>query len=86
MTSADYVTQAIKVQLIRKGMTQKQLSEVSGLNESQLNRYFTGAREWPMRILDAIAPARGWRDSLDIFLAAQNEKAPAATDAMSTRK
>ena len=83
MTSADYVTQAIRVQLIRKGMTQKQLSKASGLNESQLNRYFVGDREWPIRVLDAIAPALGWVDSLDIFTAANKEKASAAADAKS---
>lgn len=39
-----------------------------------MNRYMRNQREWPIRVLDKIAPALKWQDGLDIFIAANSEE------------
>ncbi|WP_427777329.1 helix-turn-helix domain-containing protein [Bifidobacterium bifidum] len=74
MTSNEYVTQAIKVRMARLGITQSDIADAAGINRVVLNRYMRNQREWPIRVLDKIAPALKWRDGIDIFLAASSEK------------
>lgn len=51
-----------------------------GINRVVMNRYMRNQREWPIRVLDKIAPALKWQDGLDIFIAANSEeKEPQST-------
>jgi len=82
VTSNEFVTQAIKVRMVRLGITQSDVADRVGLNRVVMNRYMRNQREWPIRVLDKIAPALKWRDGLDIFLAANSEeKSPQAESA-----
>ncbi|MBF9690637.1 helix-turn-helix domain-containing protein [Bifidobacterium dentium] len=74
MTSNEYVTQAIKVRMARLGITQSDIADAAGINRVVMSRYMRNQREWPIRVLDKIAPALRWRDGLDIFLAAKTEE------------
>nr|WP_282743442.1 helix-turn-helix transcriptional regulator [Bifidobacterium dentium] len=74
MTSNEYVTRAIKVRMARLGMTQSDIADTAGINRVVMSRYVRNQREWPIRVLDKIAPALRWRDGLDIFLAAKTEE------------
>ena len=77
MTSNEYVTQAIKVRMARLGITQSGVADAVGI---VMNRYMRNQREWPIRVLDKIAPALKWQDGLDIFIAANSEeKEPQST-------
>lgn len=80
MTSGELVTQAVKVRMVRRQMNQLDLSKASGVSPGQLSRYLTGRREWPIRILDKIAKPLGWKDGLDVFIAAEQEKKMPADD------
>ena len=73
MTSGELVTQAVKVRMVRRQINQLDLSKASGISPGQLSRYLTGRREWPIRILDKIAKPLGWKDGLDVFIAAEQE-------------
>lgn len=80
MTSNEYVTQAIKVRMARLGITQSGVADAVGINRVVMNRYMRNQREWPIRVLDKIAPALKWQDGLDIFIAANSEeKEPQST-------
>lgn len=74
VTSNEYVTRAIKVRMARLGITQSDIADAAGINRVVMSRYMRNQREWPIRVLDKIAPALRWRDGLDIFLAAKAEK------------
>jgi transcriptional regulator with XRE-family HTH domain len=80
VTSNEYVTQAIKVRMARLGITQSGVADAVGINRVVMNRYMRNQREWPIRVLDKIAPALKWQDGLDIFIAANSEeKEPQST-------
>lgn len=74
VTSNEYVTQAIKVRMARLGIAQSDVADAVGINRVVMNRYMRNQREWPIRVLDKIAPALRWRDGLDIFIAANSEE------------
>ena len=74
VTSNEYVTQAIKVRMARLGTTQSGVADAAGINRVVMNRYMRNQREWPIRVLDKIAPALKWQDGLDIFIAAKSEE------------
>jgi len=74
VTSNEYVTQAIKVRMARLGITQSDVADAVGINRVVMNRYMRNQREWPIRVLDKIAPALKWQDGLDIFIAANSEE------------
>lgn len=48
--------------------------ELQDVKRAIMNRYMRNQREWPIRVLDKIAPALKWQDGLDIFIAANSEE------------
>ncbi|MFZ3413440.1 helix-turn-helix domain-containing protein [Bifidobacterium adolescentis] len=86
MTSNEYVTQAIKVRMARLGITQSGVADAVGINRVVMNRYMRNQREWPIRVLDKIAPALKWQDGLDIFIAANSEEKRTAIDGINQIK
>ena len=66
--------------MARLGITQSGIADAVGINRVVMNRYMRNQREWPIRVLDKIAPALKWQDGLDIFIAANSEeKEPQST-------
>nr|WP_305146709.1 helix-turn-helix transcriptional regulator [Bifidobacterium adolescentis] len=60
--------------MARLGITQSDVADAVGINRGVMNRYMRNQREWPIRVLDKIAPALKWQDGLDIFIAANSEE------------
>lgn len=77
MDSAKAISMAIRVRMLRLGVTQRQLAERTGLTQATISSDLTGRREWQLSTLDKLAKGLGWNDATDIAAAAkQEEKSP----------
>lgn len=72
------VNLAIRVNLTRKGMSQKQLAEEAGMSLCYLNKRVNGHRSWSIDDLDAIASAMGIGKALDLLRLADSDSASQA--------
>ena len=76
--TAKGVNLAIRVNLTRKGMSQKQLAEETGMSLCYLNKRVNGHRSWSIDDLDAIASAMGIGKALDLLKLADSDTASRA--------
>ena len=67
------VNQAIRVNLTRKGMTQKELADKAGMKLEYLNVRLNGHRSWSIDELDAMADALGIGRAIDLLRLADAE-------------
>lgn len=67
------VNQAIRVNLTRKGMTQKELADKTGMRLEYLNVRLNGHRSWSIDELDAMADALGIGRAIDLLRIADAE-------------
>ena len=72
------VNLTIRVNLTRKGMSQKQLAEETGMSLCYLNTRVNGHRSWSIDDLDAIASAMGIGKALDLLKLADSDTASRA--------
>lgn len=68
------VNKAIRVNLTRNEMTQKDLAEKTGMKLGYLNVRLNGHRSWSIDELDAIADALGTGRALDLLKLADEEE------------
>lgn len=77
MDSTKAISMAIRVRMLRLGVTQRQLAGRVGLSQTTISNLLTGRSGYQLPTLDKLAKGLGWNDATDIAVAAkQEEKSP----------
>ena len=72
--TADAVSMAIRVRLLRVGKTQTELADESHVSPVALSRWLNGQSVWTLEALDKLAPPLGFQSGIDIATAAKEEQ------------
>lgn len=72
---ASGVNKAIRINLTRKGMTQKELADRAGMRLQYLNHRLNEHQSWSIDDLDAVAEALGIGRAIDLLQLADLETA-----------